>query len=403
MTTEKDSKQDYRSAIKLALGLALGPAIGLGLARFAYALVLPDMKTALNWSFTTAGIMNTLNALGYLLGAVLASSTDRLFGGKKAFIYATILTTLAIFATPTSSNVVLLSFWRLISGISGAVSFITGAGLAAEIGRSKAPSRSSLILGIYFSGGGIGIAVSGIVVPNLLGSLSAANGWKIGWVALGILSIASMAICIPAAIKSTELPVASKTETYWPKSKLKATLIAYGLFGVGYIAYMTFIIAFLKNQGDQPFELSSFWIVLGIFAIIASFTWSKPLEKLTGGKGLALVMAMLTVGSLLPIISNSPAFVFGSAIIFGGSFLSVVTAVTTIARRSLQPHHWTPAIALLTVVFAIGQSVGPVLAGVLSNGPSGVKLGLELSSIVLALGGIVGVMQRHVHSTELAS
>lgn len=403
MTSDNNSRQNIGSPIKLAIGLALGPAIGLGLARFAYALVLPDMKAALDWSFTTAGVMNTLNALGYLIGATVASVTDRWLGGKRAFIYATVVTTVSILATALSANFLLLSLWRLISGMSGAISFITGAGLAAEIGRSKLPNRSSLVLGIYFSGGGIGIALSGIVVPNLLASLPATSGWKLGWVALGVLGLASMAICIPAAIKSTELPVAPGSETSWPKHKLKATLIAYGLFGVGYIAYMTFIIAYLKNQGDSPSELSSFWIVLGIFAIIASFTWSKPIERLKGGKGLALVLAMLTFGSLLPLLSNDPIFVYGSAVIFGGSFLSVVTAVTTIARRSLQPHHWTPAIALLTVVFAIGQSVGPVLAGVLSNGPTGVKLGLEISSVVLGIGGITGALQRQSASTELRS
>ena len=85
----------------------------------------------------------------------------------------------------------------------------------------------------------------------------------------------------------------------------------------------------------------------------------------------------------------------GSALLFGGSFLSVVTAVTAVARRSLQPHHWTPAIAGLTVAFAVGQCLGPVLAGVLSDGPAGLSVGLTLSVGVLLAGAFVALAQRH--------
>ena len=85
----------------------------------------------------------------------------------------------------------------------------------------------------------------------------------------------------------------------------------------------------------------------------------------------------------------------GSALLFGGSFLSVVTAVTAVARRSLQPHHWTPAIAGLTVAFAVGQCVGPVLAGVLSDGPAGLSVGLALSVGVLLAGAVAALTQQH--------
>ena len=62
---------DARAAsLWTAAALALGAAVSLGLARFAYALVLPPMRADLGWSYTTAGAMNTLNAAGYLVGAL---------------------------------------------------------------------------------------------------------------------------------------------------------------------------------------------------------------------------------------------------------------------------------------------------------------------------------------------
>ncbi len=65
------------NTIWVALGLALGPAVVLGLARFAYALLLPAMRAELHWSLGTAGAMNSANAIGYLAGALATAGLAR--------------------------------------------------------------------------------------------------------------------------------------------------------------------------------------------------------------------------------------------------------------------------------------------------------------------------------------
>ena len=71
---------------RLILILSLAPTVGLGIGRFAYSLVLPDMRDALVWSYSAAGFMNTINAAGYLVGALLASRLIRALwtGGRSA-------------------------------------------------------------------------------------------------------------------------------------------------------------------------------------------------------------------------------------------------------------------------------------------------------------------------------
>src|SRR4051794_28977179 len=68
------------AVLPVVLALALGPAVTLGLARFSYALVLPGMRADLHWTYTQAGGVNTVNALGYLLGAVAAAPVVGRFG-----------------------------------------------------------------------------------------------------------------------------------------------------------------------------------------------------------------------------------------------------------------------------------------------------------------------------------
>jgi predicted MFS family arabinose efflux permease len=163
---------------------------------------------------------------------------------------------------------------------------------------------------------------------------------------------------------------------------------------------MTFIVAFLAGHGARPGEISSFWVVLGVAAVAGGFAWPPLIARLRGGRGLAVVLAVVATGALLPLVSGSAAAALTSAALFGASFLAVVTATTAVARRSLVQHHWAPAIGALMVAFATGQCFGPVLAGVLSDGPAGLRLGLSLSAGLLVAGAIVALTQPHVELAE---
>jgi hypothetical protein len=61
-------KPSYSHPARLIIVLAIAPAIGLGICRFAYALVLPDMLESLGWSYSIAGFEHDQRR-GYLAGA----------------------------------------------------------------------------------------------------------------------------------------------------------------------------------------------------------------------------------------------------------------------------------------------------------------------------------------------
>ena len=58
-------------------GLALGVTVTNSFARFAYGLILPAMKSEMAWTYAQAGWLNTANALGYIVGAVITMLFDR--------------------------------------------------------------------------------------------------------------------------------------------------------------------------------------------------------------------------------------------------------------------------------------------------------------------------------------
>lgn len=379
-------------ALAKAVGLAVIPAVSLGFARFAYALVLPAMRTSLDWTFATAGTLTTANAVGYLAGALAAPAAARRLGERTALLGGTVVTAASLAASALSANMALLLVLRLIAGIAGAAAFIVGGTLAARLGAGTGKSRPALLLGVYFAGGGLGVALSGALVPAVLGD----SHWRVAWLLLGALSLAVVPACLPAlsAAEPQADGAAGARRKRWPARMLAALLVSYGLFGAGYIAYMTFIVAFLRQHGAEDTQVTVFWVVLGVAAAGAGFAWSPVLGRLTGGRGSALLMGVVTLGAALPLASASTSAAYVSALVFGASFLSVVTAVTACARQSLPTRHWTAAIAGLTVVFAIGQCLGPVLAGTLSDGPSGIRAGLAIGAVLLAAGALVALAQR---------
>jgi predicted MFS family arabinose efflux permease len=176
---------------------------------------------------------------------------------------------------------------------------------------------------------------------------------------------------------------------------LFALLASYVLFGAGYIAYTTFIVAYLRNRlSFGAGDVTLFWACVGVAATVAGLVWGPLLGRLSGGRGVALANSVVMLGAILPVLHPTRPAVYASAILFGGSFLIVPTAVTAFARKAAPPQARTAVIAVLTVAFAIGQCIGPWLSGVVSDARYGLAGGLLLSGGILAGAALIALAQR---------
>jgi len=107
-------------------------------------------------------------------------------------------------------------------------------------------------------------------------------------------------------------------------------------------------------------------------------------------------VTLVLIRVILPLLSADKTSVLGSAVLFGVAFMAVVNAVTAVARKNLPSQYWTSALAYLTVAFGLGQSIGPVLAGLLSSGAGGIRSGLMLSAAILTVSVLASLTQRDV-------
>src|SRR5690625_8017564 len=96
--------------------LAGGTAVTVGFARFGYALILPAMQSSLKLNYTQAGWLNTSNALGYLLGAVLTVILVKRLGNHRLFVAGLIVTTMAFFLYWVAEHFLWLDYIRFFPG-----------------------------------------------------------------------------------------------------------------------------------------------------------------------------------------------------------------------------------------------------------------------------------------------
>ena len=132
----------------VVLALSLGAAVSLGVTRFAYALLLPVMRDDLGWSYTLAGGMNTINALGYLLGALATPWLLRRMAPGSVLLLGALLATLFMALSGFFVDAVPLLVQRLLAGIASALVFVAGGLMAARLGALDT-GRSGLQLGIH--------------------------------------------------------------------------------------------------------------------------------------------------------------------------------------------------------------------------------------------------------------
>ena len=388
------------SLMGLALALSLAAAVSLGITRFAYGLLLPVMRTDLGWSYTLAGAMNTANALGYLLGALATPRLMQRLGAVTLLLGGALLASLFMGLSGFFTSAAPLLLQRLLAGVASAFIFIAGGLLAARMGALQ-PQRGGLLLGLYYGGTGWGITLSALAVPQVLTAASAVpHGWTWAWWLLAAVCGLATAVLwwparrlralSPAPVAGLSAPAA--TPFHW--RPLAYALAGYGLFGVGYIGYMTFVIALLREQGVAPGAVTGFYALLGLAVVASARLWAGLLDRYRGGQALAILNTLLGVATVLPALTSSWGVVLVSGLLFGGVFLSVVASTTALVRHNLPAEQWAAGISAFTIVFAAGQIIGPTIVGWIADGPGGLSRGLVFSALALWLGALLAWRQR---------
>lgn len=361
----------------------------VGLARFAYTPLLPVMHAEAGLSVAGGGWLATFNYAGYISGAMLAASISDL---HRKFVLYRIGLVLAVATTAAmgfTHSMVLWSVLRFVSGLSSTAGLLLASGLALNwlIRNGHRPE-----LGLHFTGLGLGIVVSGLAAAAMADHLA----WNQQWVALGMLGAlfavpAWLWLPRPAALH----PGAVHHAPQPPPRRWMALMIGtYFCAGFGYVISATFIVAILDKLPLLAGKGGWVWVIVGLAAAPSGFLWDRVARALGDVPALLVAFALQTVSIVIPVMSAGVALNLFSAVLYGGTFVGIVSLTLTLIGRRF-PHNPAKAMARLTLSYGVAQVVAPAMAGSIAQATGSFHGALLVTAAVMTAGmGLLLLLQR---------
>jgi predicted MFS family arabinose efflux permease len=137
-------------------------------------------------------------------------------------------------------------------------------------------------------------------------------------------------------------------------------MLCYGTFGFGYIVPATFLPAMARQQVADPLVFGLTWPLFGLAAVLSVVAAARYLPAWPRRRVWALAQGTMAFGTALPLATRSLWALAASAVLVGGTFMVATMAGLQLARERL-PANPTPLLARMTVAFAAGQILGPLM------------------------------------------
>ena len=360
----------------------------LGLARFAFGMILPNMQLDLGMNATQAGIVGSANFIGYFVGLFLIAPFYAKFGPATLISRALWTQAASMVVMTLAPHYLFAAFFFIVTGFFGALANI---GVMTYIAQVVPPQLKGRATGIVVAGIGLSIIVSGAVVP-LVEQVSAVS-WRISW--------GFFAVCI-AVIAFFSLRV---LETFIPHHSAKATSdtlslseilhsapfwrtgILFFLFGTCAIMYMTFFVVTAVTKWQVSTEISgTFWAMLGITSLFSGPVFGAVSDRIGRYATLAILFGLQALSHGLLFLTLPSGWLFVSAAVFGFSTWAVPSTMATLSSELFGASHTARILGLVTLFFGVGQIFGPLCAGILTDytGDFGVAFGASTLFLLFA-------------------
>lgn len=322
--------------------------VGIGLARFAYAPLLPAVIGQGWFAPGAAAYLGAANLLGYLAGALAARGLARRVRPRIVLRGAMLAASVSLAACSVPMPFAWFFAWRLLSGIMGGLLMI----LAPQAALAQAPAaRRGLAGGLIVTGVGLGIAASGTLVPLLI-RWGLTQAW-LGLAAAGLVLSVFAWGAWPAGVAPAAAGGVAR--------RFGAVCLSYGLCAMGLAPHMVFLVDYVARGRGLGLDAGSLaWIVFGLGALCGPVTAGRLVDRLGPEAAFRLVMAGEAVAVALLLLPTGRAGLGASALI-GGLVVSGITAAMLGRiglRAGVDPaarqRGWTQA----TVAWAVGQAAG---------------------------------------------
>ena len=389
-----------RERIKVLSAGIFSLILVLGVARFSYTPLLPLMQQQAGLGVAEAGWLAAINYAGYLSGALIASLISDLVLKDKLYRIGMVTAIISTAVMGMSTDVTIWALSRYVAGLSSAAGMLLGTGLILNW-LIRHNQRSEL--GIHFAGIGLGIAGCAAAVAIMSHWLD----WREQWFAftlIGCLLLIPALAWLPAPDTSGVTKSGQKMEDNPPSPLfMRLFMAAYFCAGIGYVVSATFIVAIIERLPGLAGQGNLVFLAIGIGAAPACINWDFIARRIGDLNALIAAAVLQIIGILLPVmIGGLGAAIFG-ALLFGGTFIGMVSLVLTMAGR-YYPTRPAKMMGKMTLSYGTAQIIGPAVTGWLATTLGSYNAGLYLAAGVMAIGTLLlwilkGVERRDARRT----
>jgi MFS family permease len=350
----------------------------LGLARFAFGMLLPSMREALSMSYDEMGFLSTGNFAGYLVAVAMAPLLLRRFSPRQMIASSLLLIAVCMSGIAVVDSYLLTLLLYTCVGIGSGFANIPVMVLVSYWFRREKRGQAA---GLIVIGSGFAIMFSGYIVPVLNASF-ARNGWRVSW---AILALIVLLVAMVAALlirndpvekglkplgKALELEYDPSTSRggYSTVKILSHLGVLYFIFGATYVIYGTFIVTtMVEEYAYAEASAGRFWSWVGFFSIFSGTVFGLLSDKVGRKGGLATVFGVQTIAYLLAGSRLGTAALFGSVVLYGVAVFAIPAIMAAAVGDYLGKARAAAAFSIITFCFAIGQTLGPAVAGMVAE------------------------------------
>lgn len=341
--------------------------VALVFGRLTYGLILPPMRDGLGLSYQQAGTLGTITALGYVSLVMVAGSFASRFGGQLAVLLGVLLALTGFIGLSLASNYYLIMALMALLGCGTAFAYTPLVSVLA----TWFPERRGAVLGLLSSGVGIGMLSAGSLIPYLT-EIFGPLGWRLAWGSFAVVG-AVAAVAVIAFLRNPPIPSGANGEAPRPINKaavyrnrrLLIVGLVYGVIGLTYIVQTIFMYSFAVDSGISPLTAGRLTAMTGVLGIFASPIWGWLSDHIGRGNTLVLSMFLALIATATPIFwPTLTGFTFHYAVL-GGTVTGLFTSVLAASTEQVEAREAPLAVSFVTMFFAVGQFLGPAIAGII--------------------------------------
>jgi len=384
--------RDKNSSILLAGILAL--VVGVGVARFVFTSLLPAMLED-TISIAFAGILASLNYVGYLTGSVFSVFIKDIHSKVKYFRLGLVLCVVSSLVLGITENSTVWIIARLLAGFGAAMALVVGS--AVVMLKLQATSKTKA-MGIHFSGLGFSIVITDLLMRAVF---YYGGDWKDAWLILALLGALLSCYCV-YILQFEKQPKDQVVKHEFDKSLFSPMVIililAYFTEGVGMVVQATFLPDIVNSLDGLAGYGGYVWLAVGLAGIPSCIIWMRLAHRFGSINIMIVAMLLQIVGILIPTVSNNIVMNLVSGLLFGATFIGLVALFMNFGgqQSSKNPVFIMGAI---TSAYGVGQILAPLYSVALIKQFNTYDQALYLTAIIVACGILLlGYAKRNLPS-----